>query len=799
MGMLWQWPDDGALFSDTIGCSNSATNGHDRELAVEATNGNKDQNDDVEMDDAVSVPNGKSEPSVTAGADVTRAPSAPAAQAEATEPSPQPEETTEVPSVERASSPPPPPSKESESAEPPIEQPPPVAHDEPVVPENPNQDQDSILPDAPAPKSEITPVPQVQAPDEGESPAKSPPIAHTEPAASSADDAPVVVEPSTNASATPGETQPSIEESQSAAPMAAPSTGQVRPRDDDDGSEPSAKRTKVESVDGDVSMQNVAAAAEPNTSASSSSMAPPPLPGAAEPNYGNLEITKSQHRYLVESVRKAKKIKAAGAFLTPVDHVAMNIPTYPTLVPNPMDLSTIEDKLKHFQYKSPTDFWSDFNLMVENAVTFNGREHPVSHNAMNLRQYFAKLMQTMPSPNEAPLPDKKKTVIPVKTEAARRPVRTASVPKEAPAPPPPVVAAPTPVPSPAAPAVAPKAPTPLKQKEKTQAHESFLDADGIPLIRRDSQSERPKRDIIKPRPRDLLYSAAKPKKKQYQLELQFCHDTMKELKKAKYSAISWPFMNAVDPVALNIPTYHKIIKKPMDFGTIDKNEQAGTYGNAKEFHNDAKLVFANCYKFNLPGDSVYDMGKQFEAIFDSLWAKKDEWIANNQPPPESEAESEAESSEEEEDDDEADENDPMRRVMELQQQIAALSAEVINLTNAQQAKVMKPKKSKKSSKSKPEAAKKQKRPSTGHAAASAKTSKSSKKVKKEKKMTKLTIEQKRYVSEAIMNLDEPNMRKCVQMIRNGVPKLKVRKRPVEAKWAGFPCQKKACADKQLAR
>ena len=47
--------------------------------------------------------------------------------------------------------------------------------------------------------------------------------------------------------------------------------------------------------------------------------------------------------------------------------------------------------------------------------------------------------------------------------------------------------------------------------------------------------------------------------------------------KPKYSAVTYPFIAPVDPVALNIPSYLKIIKKPMDFGTIEKNLKNGTH------------------------------------------------------------------------------------------------------------------------------------------------------------------------------------------------------------------------------
>ncbi len=39
----------------------------------------------------------------------------------------------------------------------------------------------------------------------------------------------------------------------------------------------------------------------------------------------------------------------------------------------------------------------------------------------------------------------------------------------------------------------------------------------------------------------------------------------------------WIFEKPVDPVADKVPTYFRIIKRPMDFGTIKKNLLEKTY------------------------------------------------------------------------------------------------------------------------------------------------------------------------------------------------------------------------------
>ena len=60
----------------------------------------------------------------------------------------------------------------------------------------------------------------------------------------------------------------------------------------------------------------------------------------------------------------------------------------------------------------------------------------------------------------------------------------------------------------------------------------------------------------------------------------------------------WPFLVPVDTIKLNIPDYHKIIKHPMDFGTIKKRLENNYYWSSKECIKDFNTVFTNCYVYN---------------------------------------------------------------------------------------------------------------------------------------------------------------------------------------------------------
>uniref|UniRef100_A0A8D2M3R2 BRD3 protein n=1 Tax=Zonotrichia albicollis TaxID=44394 RepID=A0A8D2M3R2_ZONAL len=61
---------------------------------------------------------------------------------------------------------------------------------------------------------------------------------------------------------------------------------------------------------------------------------------------------------------------------------------------------------------------------------------------------------------------------------------------------------------------------------------------------------------------------------------------------------AWPFYQPVDAIKLNLPDYHKIIKNPMDMGTIKKRLEHNYYWSASECMQDFNTMFTNCYIYN---------------------------------------------------------------------------------------------------------------------------------------------------------------------------------------------------------
>jgi hypothetical protein len=99
--------------------------------------------------------------------------------------------------------------------------------------------------------------------------------------------------------------------------------------------------------------------------------------------------------------------------------------------------------------------------------------------------------------------------------------------------------------------------------------------------------------------------------------------------KACMSILDWlrrqnkaiPFSEPVDPVALNIPSYFQIVKKPMDISTILNKLENGSYSSIPPgqsigrtpvarmlngpFRKDIELMFDNAMLFNPPDDWIY--------------------------------------------------------------------------------------------------------------------------------------------------------------------------------------------------
>jgi hypothetical protein len=98
------------------------------------------------------------------------------------------------------------------------------------------------------------------------------------------------------------------------------------------------------------------------------------------------------------------------------------------------------------------------------------------------------------------------------------------------------------------------------------------------------------------------------------------------LKIIKNLQICIPFRAKVDPIKLKIPNYSRIIKKPMDFGTVTKKLNVGNYNpydqfsSTEEFVSDIRQIFMNAVIFNHPENSsdIYFFAVMASNLFEDL-------------------------------------------------------------------------------------------------------------------------------------------------------------------------------------
>lgn len=83
-------------------------------------------------------------------------------------------------------------------------------------------------------------------------------------------------------------------------------------------------------------------------------------------------------------------VARAWIFHTAVDPVALNIPHYHDIIPKQRarDLSLIKKKLEGDKYESVQAFEADIDLMIDNAMTFNGDDSEIGKMAFRVRNSF---------------------------------------------------------------------------------------------------------------------------------------------------------------------------------------------------------------------------------------------------------------------------------------------------------------------------------------------------------------------------------------------------------------------------
>jgi hypothetical protein len=109
-----------------------------------------------------------------------------------------------------------------------------------------------------------------------------------------------------------------------------------------------------------------------------------------------IPISKEQWQWCSNTIKNLKKNKSAGPFLEPVDIVKFNIPHYPDIVKQPMDLRTVQAKVNAREYSSLDQFVDDVRLIFSNCYKFNGTDSPISLMAAEVEKAFDRAVYKIP-------------------------------------------------------------------------------------------------------------------------------------------------------------------------------------------------------------------------------------------------------------------------------------------------------------------------------------------------------------------------------------------------------------------
>lgn len=111
------------------------------------------------------------------------------------------------------------------------------------------------------------------------------------------------------------------------------------------------------------------------------------------PRFTTTAMTDEQQAFLRSQLSYTRKTRNAIYFLKPVDHIALELPTYPSVITQPMDLGTIDTKLRSNEYASVQAFFDDIQLIVDNSLKFNGASHAITHAAYSMMAYVQERLK----------------------------------------------------------------------------------------------------------------------------------------------------------------------------------------------------------------------------------------------------------------------------------------------------------------------------------------------------------------------------------------------------------------------
>jgi len=113
----------------------------------------------------------------------------------------------------------------------------------------------------------------------------------------------------------------------------------------------------------------------------------------ARPGYSTNQLFYLENNVMKQMIQH----RLSWPFRKPVDAVKLKVPKYYEIIKEPMDLGTIEKKLKSRVYRTAEECIADFNRVFSNCYTFNQPDEEVVVSAKVLEKFFLDKLAGMPT------------------------------------------------------------------------------------------------------------------------------------------------------------------------------------------------------------------------------------------------------------------------------------------------------------------------------------------------------------------------------------------------------------------
>lgn len=360
--------------------------------------------------------------------------------------------------------------------------------------------------------------------------------------------------------------------------------------------------------------------------------AKPKKPKAPEPGQA-LGMSSSDLSACRTCIQKLMANKHCEPFLRPVDPVRDEVPDYFDVIKEPMDLSAVSNKLQSGQYQDRFEFKNDVELIFRNAKTYTPDpkawiHYEASRSESAFRQLWNRITKTLEqaaaraekmqvedaddaaSATSAAASDTPKRTITVKPPASETSAEGSAAPKKIK-----IRLSLGKGEKRAAPETPPR---PVLKLKRARSEAPDTPSAGNTPAAESVPAELKAEKIAPAQAKSASDDPVLPGEQEMPLHVKKARSVLQMVAKTKEAVI---FLQPIDPVRDQAPTYYDEIKHPMDLSTIDTKLKSGAYKTMGDFAADMRLMFANCRQFNPPGTVPALMEQAVSRVWRREWSR----------------------------------------------------------------------------------------------------------------------------------------------------------------------------------